>query len=172
MANTWLRIGNRAKCASCAHRIINKLGACNGRNAFKSHQPPQVASHKAPQSESDPSLRYPRFSPDTAAVFSFRYRQLRDTPRRCCARAPRVVCRRSRISLRRAYAPCRYTGEDITHQSNDRAVAQADDGIGLNRIGQGPRLVCFQDRRFAHSLDVLRPADGGRPSDLLLQDLS
>ena len=52
--------------------------------------------------------------------------------------------------------------EGVAHEPDDRAIAEADDGIRLDRIEERPRLVGFEDRRLAALHDVLRPADGGR----------
>src|SRR5579871_177455 len=49
--------------------------------------------------------------------------------------------------------------EGVAHQSNQRAVAKAYNGIGLDRVEKHPRLLSPEDRRLAALHYMLRPAD-------------
>jgi len=48
----------------------------------------------------------------------------------------------------------------IDHHTDEGAIAQADKGVGFDRIEKLPCLVSREDRRLAPFDDVLRPPDG------------
>jgi len=51
-------------------------------------------------------------------------------------------------------------GEGIDHEADERPIAQAGKGSGVDRVDQGTGLVHIEDWRFALPLGVLRPAHG------------
>ena len=52
--------------------------------------------------------------------------------------------------------------EGIDHQADERAVAEADDGRGVDRVDELPRFLRIEHRRLAAPHDVARPAHGAR----------
>ena len=51
--------------------------------------------------------------------------------------------------------------EGVDHDGDERAIAQADEGLRLDRLEEAARLGAAQDRRLAALRGVLGPADGG-----------
>jgi hypothetical protein len=51
-----------------------------------------------------------------------------------------------------------YAGEGVDHETNHCSIAQTGKESSVDRVDQDARLVHIQDRRFALSLGVLRPA--------------
>jgi hypothetical protein len=51
-----------------------------------------------------------------------------------------------------------HAGEGVDHQSDQRPIAQAGQGSGVDRVEQRPRLVHIQNWRLAAPLRVLRSA--------------